>query len=348
MHIYKWKWGARLPYLLDEAGTMEKISLNAHAKLNLSLEVVGRRDDGYHNIVSLMQGIDLCDTITIKKCPQNGTKYNLPHCTLDGLAVYLCTDASTIPTDMNNLALKGVATLLEAAKDIKPDYADFTKEAGALMIEIEKRLPVAAGIAGGSGNAAASMLGLNALMGYPFALRELMDIGAGVGADVPFSLFMNTSRNRTILGRLKGVDEASDAAWIGGIGDEVKAAEPVPRYVILANPGISVSTAEAYRAIDEIGYDESCGKGTLFVNDLEKYTLANYPEAAELKKQMEDTLDADVILMSGSGPTMAAYYTNEEKACCDAAAFAEKPAEKKGRRVWLSTTGITHEEALTQ
>lgn len=327
---------------------MEKISLNAHAKLNLSLEVVGRRSDGYHNIVSLMQGIDLCDALTIKKCPQNGTKYNLPHCTIDGLAVYLCTDASTIPTDMNNLAYKGVAALLDAAKDKNPHYAEFSKGVGSLIIDIEKRLPVAAGIAGGSGNAAASMLGLNALMGYPFTLRELMDIGTGVGADVPFSIFMNASRNRAVLGGLKGIEEAGDAAWIGGIGDEVKASEPVPRYVILANPGISVSTAEAYRAIDEMGYDETGGAGTLFVNDFEKYTLANYPEASELNSFMRKNLGADEILMSGSGPTMAAYYTNEEKAAADALAFTEQAAEKNGWSVWLSKTGITQEEALTQ
>ena len=327
---------------------MEKISLNAHAKLNLSLEVVGRRSDGYHNIVSLMQGIDLCDVLTIKKCPQNGTKYNLPHCTIDGLAVYLCTDASTIPTDMNNLAYKGVAALLAEAREKNPAYAEFSKGAGALAVEIEKRLPVAAGIAGGSGNAAASMLGLNALMGYPFTLRELMDIGTGVGADVPFSIFMNASRNRKVLGGLKGIEEAGDAAWIGGIGDDVKASEPVPRYVILANPGISVSTAEAYRAIDETGYDDTERRGTLFVNDFEKYTLANYPEASELKCYMEDFLGADEILMSGSGPTMAAYYTNEEKAAADALAFKEQAAEKNGWSVWLSKTGITQEEALTQ
>ena len=325
---------------------MEKISLKAHAKLNLSLEVVGRRDDGYHNIVSLMQGIDLCDVLTIKKCPQNATKYNLPHCTIDGLAVYLCTDASTIPTDMNNLAFKGIAALMSAAASRQTNYAEFSEGTGSLIIEIEKRLPVAAGIAGGSGNAAASMLGLNALMGYSFTLRELMDIGEGVGADVPFSLFMNASRNRATLCGLAGIEEASDTAWIGGIGDEVTTAEPVPRSVILANPGISVSTAEAYRAIDEIGYDESKGKGTLFVNDLEKYTLANYPEASELKKFMEDTLDADEILMSGSGPTMAAYYINEEKAADDAAAFTKRASGRKNWSIWLSKTGITHEEAL--
>ena len=173
---------------------MESIKLNAHAKLNLSLEVVGKRPDGYHNIVSLMQGIGLCDAVTIKKCPQNGTKYNLPHCTINGHVVYLCTDEKTIPTDMHNLALKGIAALAEASDARLPD-AD-------LIVEIEKRLPVAAGIAGGSGNAAAAMLGLNALADYPLSLRELMAVGAGVGADVPFSIFMNAAANitHTLLG----------------------------------------------------------------------------------------------------------------------------------------------------
>lgn len=149
-----------------------------------------------------------------------------------------------------------------------------------------------------------------------------------------------------MLAGLEGIEEASDAAWIGGIGDEVKAAEPVPRYVILANPGISVSTVDAYKAIDEIGYNESEGKGLLFINVLEKYTLTNYPEASELKKFMEENLDADEILMSGSGPTMVAYYTNEEKANDDVAAFTEQAAGREGWSIWLSKTGITHEEAL--
>ena len=312
---------------------MDSITLKAHAKLNLSLEVVGKRPDGYHNIVSLMQGIGLCDVVKIKKCPENGTKYNLPHCTINGHVVYLCTDENTIPTDMNNLALKGIAVLAESSETIFPG-AD-------IIVEIEKRLPVAAGIAGGSGNAAAAMLGLNALAGYPLSLRELMSLGSKTGADVPFSIFMNAAANRDSLRGLKGLDEAKFAAWTSGIGDEVEGSDEEARYVIMANPGIGVSTADAYRAIDSIGYSGVSEQGSrkLFVNDLEKYTLGSYPAAAELKRLMQETLSADEILMSGSGPTIAAYYRDKNKADKDAEILTRALASKPDHRMWLTVAG---------
>ncbi|MBR2674397.1 MAG: hypothetical protein IKE52_02950 [Mogibacterium sp.] len=324
---------------------MREIRLRAHAKLNLSLEVVGRRSDGYHNIVSLMQGIGLCDVVSIKKCAENGTKYNLPHCTIVGHVVYLCTNEKTIPTDISNLALKGIEAVLTAATEQFAEE-ELSGNSKPLLVEIEKRLPVAAGIAGGSGNGAAAMLGMNAIMGNPFSLRELMSIGVSVGADIPFSLFMNAYRNRDALTGLSGIEEASDAAWISGIGDEVEAEEPIERYVIMANPGISVSTAKAYEAIDSIGFTgEGAKKGRrLFVNDLEKYTLANYPEAFELKYAMENMLSADEILMSGSGPTIAAYYREEEKAERDLELLAEYKLSKPDIRIWLTATGIMQKE----
>ena len=101
---------------------MNEITLNAYAKINLSLVVTGKRPDGYHNIRSLMQGIDLCDVIKITKCPENGTKYNLPHCTIGGIDVYLCTDVETIPMDMSNLALRGIAAVLDACGTDTFDY----------------------------------------------------------------------------------------------------------------------------------------------------------------------------------------------------------------------------------
>ena len=332
-----------LPYLYSK---MKEIKLEAHAKLNLSLEVVGKRSDGYHNIVSLMQGIGLSDVLTIKKCAENGTKYNLPHCTICGHVVYLCTDEKTIPTDMSNLALKGIDAVLTAARDMKLSLSEFEEDA-ELLIQIDKRLPVAAGIAGGSGNAAAAMLGLNAITGAPFSLRDLMSIGASVGADVPFSIFMNAFRNKDLLEELSGIEEARDAAWIGGIGDVVEAADPVLRYVIMANPGISVSTPDAYRAIDRIGFagKEAEGSRRLFVNDLEKYTLANYPEAAALKEKMQHELSADEILMSGSGPTIAAYYKEELQAAEDAETLKKLSASEPNIRIWLTATGTAREEA---
>lgn len=316
---------------------MENIRLNSHAKINLSLRITGKRPDGYHEIRSFMQGTGLHDVVEIKKCSQNGTKYNLPHCIINDVVVYLCTDAKTIPTDMSNLALKAVKALTDAVAE-KGIAACSLPE--ALLISIDKRLPVAAGIAGGSGNAAVCLLGLNELLGRPFCLRELMRIGTAVGADVPFSVFMNAYRNRTVLEGLEGIEEAADAAVTSGIGEIVEAADSVPGYVILANPGTAVSTKTAYEAMDAIGYTDSAGDlDRLFVNDMEKYTLAEDPKAASLHSFMKDRLGADEVLMSGSGPTIAAYYKEDIKAVSGMETISVLTGQDPSVRAWMTDTG---------
>lgn len=322
--------GRTLPCFLTE---METVRLNAHAKINLSLRITGRRPDGYHEIVSFMQGTGLHDVIEIKKCSQNGTKYNLPHCRINFVDVYLCTDAKTIPTDMSNLALKAVKAFSGA---LPPGHA----MPEAIIITIDKRLPVAAGIAGGSGNAAACLLGLNELTGRPFTLRKLMDIGASIGADVPFSVFMNACRNRDLLEGLDGIEEAADAAMTSGIGDIVEAADSVARQVILANPGTAVSTKAAYEAMDAIGYSgKSADTDRLFVNDMEKYTLACDAKAAELHSFMRSRLGADEVLMSGSGPTIVAYYKDDKKAKAGMDILSGLIRKDPSVRAWLTDTG---------
>ena len=316
---------------------MDKITLNAHAKINLSLEITGKRPDGYHDIVSFMQGLGLHDVLSIEKCTQKATKYNLPHCTVNGIVEYLCTDAKTIPTDMDNLAFRAVKVFTDALGESKHEYYGL---ADTMLIDIRKDLPVSAGIGGGSANAAACLLGLNEMTGRPFTLRELMRIGGTFGADVPFSTFMNAYRNRKVLAGLEGIEESSDAAWTAGIGDIVEAAESVPRYVIMANPGTAVLTKAAYKAFDEIGYTDRESAGKLFVNDMEKYTLKADKKAASLKKFMLERLDADEVLMSGSGPTMVAYYKDIDKAGKGIATIAEMAVTDASIRAWLTDTGI--------
>ena len=316
---------------------MESIRLNAHAKINLSLRITARRPDGYHEIRSFMQGTGLHDVIEIKKCSQNGTKYNLPHCRINDVVVYLCTDAKTIPTDMSNLALKAVKAFADARADSSSDGYGLPE---SILITIDKRLPVAAGIAGGSGNAAACLLGLNELCGRPFSLRELMSIGTSVGADVPFSVFMNAYRNRGVLAGLGGIDGAADAAVTSGIGEIVEAAESVPRHVILANPGTAVSTKAAYEAMDAIGYtDADADTDELFVNDMEKYTLAADPKASALHGFMRERLGADEVLMSGSGPTIVAYYKDDKEAVSGMDAISGLIESDPSVRAWLTDTG---------
>ena len=317
---------------------MDSITLNSHAKINLSLEITGRRPDGYHDIVSFMQGTGLHDVVTVKKCSQKATKYNLPHCTINDVVVYLCTDTRTIPTDMSNLALKAVKAFADGLADAGHAAAIMP---GGLEIDIQKDLPVAAGIAGGSGNAAVCLLGLNELTGRPFSLRQLMSIGTRIGADVPFSVFMNAHRNRTVLSGLAGIEEAADSALVSGIGEIVQAAKSIPAHVILANPGTSVSTKEAYEAMDAIGYsDKSCGEPRLFVNDMEKYTIAADPAAAALRNFMRERLGADQVLMSGSGPTMVAYFKDDNKALQGMAVMEELMQSNASVRAWMTDTGI--------
>ena len=317
---------------------MDKITLNAHAKINLSLEITGKRPDGYHDIVSFMQGLGLHDVMSIEKCSQNGTKYNLPHCTVNGIVVYLCTDAKTIPTDMDNLAFRAVKAFTDAIDMSDPGKYGLTD---TLLIDIRKDLPVSAGIGGGSANAAACLLGLNEMTGRPFTLRDLMRIGGAFGADVPFSTFMNAYRNRKVLAGLEGLEEAGDSAWTAGIGDIVERAESIPRYVIMANPGTAIMTKAAYKAIDAIGFtDEDIAGSRIFVNDMEKYTLKADPKAASLKKFMLERLDSEEVLMSGSGPTMVAYYKDIDKARKGISALAELIAVDCSTRAWLTDTGI--------
>lgn len=279
-----------------------------------------------------MQGTGLHDVVTIKKCSLNGTKYNHTHCNLKGLLVYLCTASKTMPLDKTNLAFKGAEAFLNAYEGrALPE---------AVTVEIDKRLPIAAGIAGGSGNAAATMLGLNAIAAYPLSLRDLMKAGESVGADVPFSVFMNAYRNRDALRDMRGIDEAADSAWTGGIGEIVEAAEPVSCTVILANPGTGVSTKAAYEAMDSIGYsDIDKGDRRLFINDMESYTLREHPKAAELKRIMREKLEADEVLMSGSGPTIAAYYSDRDKAEQDMGLLKQTLRDEHDLSIWLSDTG---------
>ena len=317
--------------------------INAHAKINISLDVLGRRDDGYHNISSLMQDIGLYDVVEIKKCSEICAKYNSVHCRISKLDVYLCMSVDTIPLDENNLAIKGARAIIEA---LCPD-GDFEdgcslRAGDAVSITIDKQLPVAAGIAGGSGNAAAAMLGINAIAGYPLSLRELMAIGAKVGADVPYSLMMNAKKNEAVLSGLPGIEEASTAAMMGGIGDIVEPVAPIKRHVIMINPGISVSTREAYESIDALqDYNDAAG---LFTNQLEKFTLAHYQEARELKEDMAKYLHADTVLMSGSGPTMIAYYTDAALARRDYDSMMNSDWFRPCWRAWLTVTGGSDKE----
>ena len=219
------------------------------------------------------------------------------------------------------------------------------EERGAecISIEIDKKLPVAAGIAGGSGNAAVVMLGVNHLLGSPLSMRDLMEVGVKVGADVPFSIMMNACLNADELKGLPQLGEASCAAIVSGIGEVVEAVMPRPYFVILFNPGIAVSTKEVYEAIDrklegaELAQREA--DVNRFYNELELYTLTNYREVQNLVSRIREHLHADEVLMSGSGPTVAAYYTEETRFEADCEALESARWVEPTWRYWKTKSG---------
>ncbi len=319
---------------------MKAFEIMAHAKINLSLDIIGRRADGYHNIDSVMQGIGLCDKLRIEEgkaaCDYPRAEC-ICKCDSSESLIHLYMNAKGLEPDENNLAIKGARAYLDYLGSASCDIgSDLIRE---FSIIIDKKLPIAAGIAGGSGNAAATMLALNAMLDNPLSLRTLMNIGASVGADVPFSIMMNAKMNEEALTGLSGLEEASVTARMQGIGEIVEPMEPIRRYIIMANPGIAVSTKEVYEAIDSLPEDKRNKLG-LWGNMMEAYTLDKYSEAARLKAKLEACLDADKVLMSGSGPTMVAYYSDKEKWLADC---ERKNWIEEGWQAWPSITGITQE-----
>lgn len=318
---------------------MGHMKINAYGKINLSLDVTGRRENGYHEIRSVMQDIDLCDTLEVATDKENLGKIC---CIPVGIAIEFCTDEHTIPGDESNLAVKGAKALIQR---LFPEDGTVAGEGrptipkpSSVSIFLEKKLPSAAGLAGGSGDGAAVMLALNHLLGSPLILRELMELGMAVGSDLPFSIMMNACRNRERLEGLQGLEEAGTAAIVQGIGDVVIPCDPIHTYVILMNPGTQVSTARVYQHLDEMNV-RSSGEGQLYTNVMEASTFSICPEAKELRDRMREKLRADHVLMSGSGPSIAAYYAHRETASEDFSSLDGGAWLGRGWKKWFVESG---------
>jgi 4-diphosphocytidyl-2-C-methyl-D-erythritol kinase len=256
------------------------ISKTAPAKVNLTLRVLGKRTDGYHDILSLMQRISLCDEMLFS--PR------------DSGVVVRCPDSS-LPEDEGNIAYRAAAAFISRTKFLP-----------GVEIAIRKKIPIAAGLGGGSSNAAATLMTLNEIAGYPLTREELMRMGTELGADVPFFIF-------------------GDTAWASGIGDLLTAAAPLPRLrFVLVNPGFTVSTKMVYQSLNlgltnpSIRYsiprfstveDLICG----LTNDLEKVTVRRHPVLDRIKNLLLEN-GARGALMSGSGPTVFGIFTDEASA----------------------------------
>jgi 4-diphosphocytidyl-2-C-methyl-D-erythritol kinase len=246
--------------------------LSAAAKVNLALEVLGRRDDGYHEVVTVLQAVDLSDRLLLE----------------DADALELRTSASDVPTDGNNLALKAAQRLGEAAGSSR----------GA-RITLDKRIPVAAGLGGGSADAAAVLMGLNRLWALRWPVARLVEVAARLGTDVPFFL-----RGGAALGT--------------GRGEQLTPLPSCGLALVLVNPRVAASTAEIYSGVVPAMYSDGgrargmvaalrsrqpCRVAASLGNTLERVATTRYPDV----EQMEAALLAAGALgaaMSGSGLTV--------------------------------------------
>jgi 4-diphosphocytidyl-2-C-methyl-D-erythritol kinase len=255
------------------------ITCQSPAKVNLILKVLRRREDGYHDIASLMQKVSLADEMQFAPI-RDGIEISCP--------------GSDLPTDEGNLVVRAARALFAEAGF-----------AGGVRITLRKRIPTAAGLGGGSSNAATTLTVLNDLFRFGFDRERLIRIGARLGADVPFFIYGST-------------------AWAFGIGDLLEPAVIPEMWLVLVNPGFEVPTKWVYQSLNlpltktPLKYSIPSFSGirdlaSALSNDLEKVTVARYPVLEELKGFL---LRQGAIgsLMSGSGPTVFGLFEKEQDA----------------------------------
>lgn len=259
---------------------MKSLTLKAPAKVNYLLDVIRRRPDGYHDLRMVMQRVNLCDEITIHLTESPELSVG---CGKDG-----------VPDGPGNIAWKAARTVLDLAGSGR----------GA-TISIAKNIPVAAGLGGGSSDAATVLMGMNHLLELGLTDQELMRIGVKLGADVPFFIFKKT-------------------ALAEGIGEQLRAMPPMPQlWVLLVNPGVHVSTAWVYqnlRLTSRSGLaklpelfrtaEDVC---SLLSNDLESVTIPAFPVIDDIKRALV-ARGALGAMMSGSGPTVFGLFRDRENA----------------------------------
>ncbi|HML80109.1 4-(cytidine 5'-diphospho)-2-C-methyl-D-erythritol kinase [Geobacter sulfurreducens] len=273
---------------------MKKLMLKAPAKVNYRLDVLRRRPDGYHDLRMIMQRIDLCDEIEISLTDRPGIRVV---CGREG-----------VPDGPGNIAWRAADALLALSAD-KP----------GIDIAITKKIPVAAGLGGGSSDAATVLMGVNELLGLDLPEKRLREIGVTLGADVPFFIF-----GRTALAE--------------GIGEELTAIDGVPAaWIVVVNPNVPVSTAWVYQNLQLTGeaarvkipcfFENVSDVCAILSNDLESVTIPRYPVIGEIKREL---LAAGALgsLMSGSGPTVFALFEEEDAAV--------RAAETMRARSWFA------------
>ena len=264
---------------------MDEITLKALAKINLGLDVVRRREDGYHEVRMIMQTIHLYDLLEIQKIREPG--------------IQIVSNLSFLPVNENNLMYKAAKLLMDEF-DIK----------SGLKIVLQKVIPVSAGMAGGSTDAAAVLYGVNKIFHLGLSTKQLMERGVKIGADVPYCIMRGTALSE-------------------GIGEKLTAIQAPPHmWLLIAKPPINVSTKFVYENLNlpqidrhpdvnamvkaiENGDKDRIAKN--MENILETVTIKEYPVIEDIKNIMKDN-GAVNALMSGSGPTVFGLFEEKEQA----------------------------------
>ncbi|MGN0702543.1 MAG: 4-(cytidine 5'-diphospho)-2-C-methyl-D-erythritol kinase [Lentihominibacter sp.] len=313
---------------------MNRIELKSYAKINLSLDVKGLREDGMHLVEMVMQQILLCDDITMEWNPVKGEKFEIS----------LSTNRRYLPTDERNLAYKAALEMREFCREEGGPVPE-----GKLDIRIKKRIPVAAGLAGGSGNGAAVLHGLNILWGLELDVESLCGIGKKLGSDVPFCIMGQAAENENLKGRFRDDPLACHCALATGTGTELKPLPPLRSHLVLSKPAEGVSTAGVYKGIDSVEIKErpdtremirglSTKDRTLIkknmINVLENYTLKEYSTVVYTKNKMQELCGRDSVLMSGSGPTVFALTDSRD----EAKSICSEMKEVNRESYWTRTT----------
>ena len=348
---------------------MKKIQLHAYAKINLTLDVTGRRPNGYHDVEMIMQQISLCDEVTVS-WEAGSVKRGKPGQTAEPdpteIQIQLTVSRPDLPADSSNLAWKAAeemiaefggpagesskaaadtdaaggnakaatgtdaaggsskaATGTDAAGGSSKTAAGTDAAGGVLTIDIQKQIPMAAGLAGGSSNCAAVLHAINQLWELNLSVKELCRIGARLGSDVPFCIMGQAAAEEALQESFADDPDACHCALATGTGTDLKPLTGLDSFIVLSKPAIGVSTAEVYRGIDNEGIprhpDNNAVISAIFennykvlaekmVNVLENFALKRYPIIVYTKNIMSDLCQSagipNCVMMSGSGPTV--------------------------------------------
>ena len=269
---------------------MKKVFI-APAKINLCLHVLGRREDGYHELAMAMQRVDLCDTVEIELSNRSGVRVICP--------------GIELRSDEKNIAAQAAQLILDQAGSTV-----------GVDIRITKRIPVAAGLGGGSSDAATVLVGLSEMLDLALGIEQLQLLGSRLGADVPFFIF-------------------KQPAWATGTGTQLEPLPALPEVAyLLINPRVAISTADVYRSLQltkggelanlprfsVVTKDDLCAA---LHNDLEAVVLDRFPQVVAVKERLLEQ-GALGALMSGSGSTVFGVYPDYRVACVAAEQLAEE------------------------